>query len=386
MFTQHDLRRLLETAATPKVSIFLPTHLGGREIRQDPIRLKNLINDAEGQLTERGMRAEEARVVLAPARALLDDGSFWRHQDHGLAVFLAPDVSVIHKLPVEVRETAVVGPQFHVRPLIRLLAVDGRFLVLTITNARARLFEATRYAIAERADFAAPAGIEEVAQETEFASGRYAAPTGRPRAGTPGGVPETQGFGETPEELRKTEQVEYLRRVAAALRAALKDDPAPVVVAAEPQARGHFLKLPHRNNVLDDGLSLNPDAFEAEELRRLAFEHVHFFFASARAGALATFNTLLGNGDARAALVPEEIVKGARFARVELLFLAEGARLWGRFDEAADRVDIHGTPTPDDAELLDQAAADTLLHGGRVDLLPREEMPRGALAAAIMRY
>ena len=42
MFLRHDLDQLLACDKSPAVSIYLPTHLGGREVRQAAIRLRNL--------------------------------------------------------------------------------------------------------------------------------------------------------------------------------------------------------------------------------------------------------------------------------------------------------------------------------------------------------
>src|SRR5690606_3179384 len=106
------------------------THVKGREIRQDPIRLKNLSDEAEEKLIAFGMRRPEARDILAPARDLVGDEGFWRYQDEGLAVFLAPDFSRILKVPIEVPELAVVGHRFHTKPLLPALAFDGRFHVV----------------------------------------------------------------------------------------------------------------------------------------------------------------------------------------------------------------------------------------------------------------
>jgi hypothetical protein len=75
---------------------------------------------------------------------------------------------------------------------------------------------------------------------------------------------------------------------------------------------------------------------------------------------------------------------------VATVFLAEREHLWGSYAEDEDRIVAHGTPSPDDEDLLDRAAIETLLHGGRVELLPREALPRGpeagAVMAAVMRY
>lgn len=377
---------MIDETARPAVSIFLPTHIKGREIRQDPIRLKNLIGEAETQLIAGGMRPEEARDLLAPARERLEDAPFWRHQDKGLALFMAPGFYRCHKVAVRPDEQVVVGPVFHLKPLLGLLATDGRFLLLTISASRARLFEGSRFSLSERTDIRFPESVAAIAAETQYENMRHASPVARPRAGTPGGIAKTQNFGEDPEELRKTEQVEYLRRVAAALEEKLDADPAPIILAADAQNRGHFFKLAKLKNLVRDGLELNPDAFEPDELHRLALQQAAPLLLAARERAIEQFKVLLGNDDRRACLKAEEIVKAARHGRVEMLFVAEGQNLWGRFDESADEVTAHGHPTSDDTDLLDVAVAHTLAQGGRVDLLVKADMPREAILAAILRY
>src|SRR5680860_777342 len=57
---------LINVQAAPAVSIYLPTHRVGPEIQQDPIRLRNLLQDARGRLAAEGMRGPEADALLRP--------------------------------------------------------------------------------------------------------------------------------------------------------------------------------------------------------------------------------------------------------------------------------------------------------------------------------
>ena len=81
-----------------------------------------------------------------------------------------------------------------------------------------------------------------------------------------------------------------------------------------------------------------------------------------------------------------EIVKAARYARVDTLFLPDSGQAWGRFDEDRDQVTVRGTPEAGDVDLLDQAGVDTLRNGGAVFIVSREDLPLGAPAAAVLRY
>src|SRR5690348_10522192 len=116
-----QLRFLLDESRAPAVSIFLPTHRAGQEIRQDPIRLKNLVRQAEQQLINEGTRAAEARNLLEPVAGLVEDSAFWRRQAEGLAVFRSPNVFLTYQVPFPVAEFVAVSDRFYIKPLLPLL-------------------------------------------------------------------------------------------------------------------------------------------------------------------------------------------------------------------------------------------------------------------------
>ena len=214
---------------------------------------------------------------------------------------------------------------------------------------------------------------------TEYQETQYASPVGRR-----GTLAHAQSLGEAPEELRKTELIELLHRVATAFEPRLKGSPAPVVLAAHPEIQGNFREIAGWKEMLPEGVSENPDALSEPELHRLAYALVEPKAAEARAAALDRLNVLLPVG--KAATKPEDIVKAARYARVDTLFLTGDDPLWGRFDEAQDRVVAHGTESEGDIDLLDYAALMTLRQGGSVMLVERPMLRPPGIAAAILRY
>ena len=125
MSTPTDLSGLMSTAPQLGVSIFLPTQIRGREIRQAPIRLKNLMGEALDGLLSAGLSRAEADAFLAPAAALVNDYGFWQHQDQGLALFLDGGEARLHQVPFPLPERVVVGPGFHVRPLLAGWTAEG---------------------------------------------------------------------------------------------------------------------------------------------------------------------------------------------------------------------------------------------------------------------
>lgn len=384
MFLRTDLDELLACDARPAVSIYLPTHRAGREIRQDWIRLRNLLGAAAKRLgTER--RQPHVDALLEPARRLVEDEEFWRHQDQGLAVFIAPGFSRVHKLPLDVPEEVAVGEHFCIRPLLPIVDPSGWYWVLTITAGRTRLYRGSRWEIDEIGGIDLPQGVEEIYNETVYQEQHYARPDARPQRGAGAGLSYAQSFGAAPEELRKAQLLQLLRRIAGAVEPAVKRQQAPVILAAQPEIQGNFRDLAAWKDLLPEGIQENPDAMSEDELRRKAWGLFEKRCERSRAEALGRLHHLHGNGD-KAATAPADIVKAARDGRIERLFLSPGARLWGRFLEAEDRVVTHREPADGDDDLLDYAAQLTLRQGGDVTLVEAANLPQTAPAAAILRY
>src|SRR3954471_11908046 len=227
MFLRNDLDELLACEIRPAVSIYLPTHKAGREIRQDSIRLRNLLGTAAARLGA-DRRSPEVEALLEPARRLVEDEEFWRHQDQGLAIFIAPGFERVHKLPIEVAEEVAIGQHFCIRPLLPIVDPAGGFGLRTITPGRTRLSRGSRWTIGEFGGLDLPQGVEELYGETVFQEQHYARPDGRPRLSGVGGLPHAQSFGAAPEDLRKGLLLQYLRRIAGIIEPVVRRDPAPV--------------------------------------------------------------------------------------------------------------------------------------------------------------
>jgi hypothetical protein len=149
ILTRDDLRTLIRKYDGLCVSIYMPTHRVGREVQQDPIRLKNLLGKAQDRMVAGGVRAPEARELLEPAEKLLHDGLFWQRQSDGLALFVSVEMFHHYRLPFDFEELVVVTDRFHIKPLLPLLSGDGRFYVLALSQSEVRLLQGTRYSVSK---------------------------------------------------------------------------------------------------------------------------------------------------------------------------------------------------------------------------------------------
>ena len=146
LIPQNEIQSLLRKDGGFCVSIFLPTVRAG-DTQQNKIRLKNLLRTAEKRLEEHEVRGSEAAELLKPARNLLDDQTWWEHQEDGLAIFLADDVSKTFRLPIAFRELVAVEKRFHLKPLFPLLNGDGHFYILCLTKKEIRLLSGSRFSV-----------------------------------------------------------------------------------------------------------------------------------------------------------------------------------------------------------------------------------------------
>ena len=55
ILTRAELEQLMRKEQQWCVSIYMPTHRTGREAQQDPVRLKNLLGEAEKRLSDQGV-------------------------------------------------------------------------------------------------------------------------------------------------------------------------------------------------------------------------------------------------------------------------------------------------------------------------------------------
>lgn len=380
-----DLKPLIEPTDHPCVSLYMPTYQAGSEVRQNSIRFKNLIKQAEEQLGESGLQHTEVLNLLEPAMDL-DAEEFWQHQQQGLALFIGPQTLHYYRLPVNLPELTVVSDRFHLKPLLPLLAGDGLFYVLALSQKRIRLFEGDRNHIHEVDLPDVPQTLEEALQYEETAqAGQFRIATAK--GGTSNSFQQAgsyHGQGSPDRDEHQVAILQFFHIINGHLRPYLRNTKAPLVLSGV-----EFLFPIYRDantfpHLIDEGVALHPDVLNPEELRDRVWPLVEPFFTQAQQGALNHFHEL-SNTD-RTTTNPKEIIPAAFYSRIEQLFVPVGVQQWGQFDAQNNLLEFHSDPQPGDEDLLNAAALQTLLTGGTVYALQPEDMPDGAMAAAVLRF
>ena len=384
LLTRSDIEGLLSGRPGPHVSIYLPTHRASLEFRQDPIRLENLLREAEAQLGSLGSKGSEVDDLLGPARELLANDLFWEHQGEGLAVLLAGDEAHFYRLPVSVDEIAVVDDRFHIKPLLPLLGKSRRFWVLALSQKSVRLFNATPYAMRELDELDLPQSLLEVVgydfeeRSLQFHTG--AGPSGMTRRRA-----IFHGHGEGVDD-NKTEVTEFLRAVDAGVAGLLRNNGngAPLVLAAVEYEIAIYQSISSYPHIVSSGIVGNPEHVDPADMHAAAWQLVQPLFAEDRRAASDKYRALAGTGTASADV--REIVPAAFDGRVGVLFVATDEYRWGRYDPEARRVEPHDERVDGDRDLLEVAAARSLTSGAEIHAVPAAELPADSPIAAIYRY
>ena len=379
LFVRNDLTLLMQHQDKWLVSIFMPTHSVTTRVQEDQIRFKNLIKQAEDRLLE--LEVDKPDPLLEPAHRLLDDRSFWRHQSDGLALFSAKGLFKPYRLPIRFDELVSVADRFHVKPILPLLTGDGRFYLLALSRNQVRLFQCTKYSVSRIELEGVPTSLDEALKydETEKQLQFHTR-----TAGGAGRRPAMfHGHGAGTEET-KDRILRFFQEIDKGLQNLLSEDNIPMVIASVDYLAPIFKQATSYPHILEANISGAPKEISPQDLHSKAVEIVTPYFERETKDRLATYRELIGTDKTSSDL--EEVVKAAFHGRVDVLFVPLGVQRWGNFNPANDKVRLLAADVPGAIDLLDFAAAQTLLNSGAVYALQPEEMPHNSAIAALFRY
>jgi hypothetical protein len=133
-----DVKFLQSIQGYPAVSILLTTHRSNPENQQDPIRVKNLVDEAKQRL-----QANFSERELSPVLAQLDqavDSIDYPHTLEGLAIFANHELHRVYYHAFAFQDRVAVDETFATRDLIFALNRTPRYWVLALSEQSTSLF------------------------------------------------------------------------------------------------------------------------------------------------------------------------------------------------------------------------------------------------------
>jgi hypothetical protein len=390
IISKEKLLQLIESRQGKAISIYMPAFQAEPEARQNPIRLKNLFNEAKALLMGSGMDSNDIQHFTKPLADLLENESFWQDKDEGLALFLDANELRIYNLPNHFEEFVECGDMFYIAPLIPIYEGDGQFFLLSLDKQRPKIYKGSKYRLAQVEDIELPDSLRTLFDSFyEFHEHiQFHSKTRSPSPDVSQATGERQGifFGHGGDDFDENAEIRnYYHQFDEALKDYLGDKDAPLVLAGVGFLHPIYKEANSYPYLMEDGITKDVGQLPIEELQEESWKIVQNQYKSNVKQALNVYYTMQDSGEKTTQNI-EMIVSSAYFKRVNTLFLAENVHVWGKFNPDDNKVILDKTQSSENQDLLNLAAVHTLLNGGNVLMLKKEEIPGKADAAAILRY
>ncbi len=381
--SRQELDSLISKNEGPCVSIFLPTARTGAETLQPHIRLRNLLREASERLAGSGLRSLDIKKMIEPAQGLVADSLFWKHQEDGLAQFLAVGFFRSFKLPVGVKEVLVVANRFHIKPLLPLLSSDTRFYVLGLSQKEVKLFRGDHFDIEQVKIKDVPQSLAEV---LKYENPEKQLPVRNRPAQIKGTKTSTfHGHGSGPDDvIHKKEILRFFQRVNKGLHDYLREERIPLVIAGMEYLLPIYRECNTYPHLTKKGIAGNADVLPPEVLHARAWSILQPYFQKEQEAARMQYERFAGSE--RASNLLQEVLPAACKGRVESLFVALDEQQWGTFDSQIGRITLQAKSEFGNEDLLNLAAIQTITRNGVVFAVEREHVPDKGLLAAVYRY
>lgn len=383
IFTRKDIEELMNPEEGLCVSLYMPTHRTGPDVRQDPILLKNLLNQAEEELVNANVNRLVVNTMLKPAKELIDDYKFWRNQSNGLAIFASAKKFLMYKVPQSFDKLLVVTSRFHIKPMIPILSNNQSFNILGVSQDLIRFFQCTMNSISEVELEGVPTSMKDALGYEDFE--RYLQFHTQTGSGEGKRSAVFHGHGDDTREV-KEDILRYFRIVDEAMKEYFEDSSTPLIIAGVDYLIPIYKEASNYPNILDKGIKGNPDEKKPDDIHAEAVELIKPILEKNLENDISKYKELIGQKSNGASDEMKKIIFSAAHGRVDTLFVALGKHLWGYMDIENNKVHTHKKPQAGDEDLLDYAAGKTLVNSGKVYALPPEKMPDELSLAAIFRY
>lgn len=386
--TKDDLELLLNNHNGSCMSIFMPIQSIGQDSRQDPIRLKNILHQAEHRLIESGVFSSKLRDTLfKPVLNLIEQEEFWRQQSQGLAIFISHDIFEYFRLPVSFEELVVINSRFHIKPLFPMFRGDGKFYILALSKNRVRLLQCTKYSVKDVHLTNLPRNFS----DSLWLNDEQGKPTILNTISS-AGIVHSQGKDEDSGYEHK-EILQYFFQINDALSEILYNQNSPLIVACVERNFPIYRAANTYPHLVDKFIHGNPDIISDQQLHEVSWQIAEPLFNQAEKNAYEKYDILSGNQSAGqnkdgklTSHELEDIIPGAYYGQIETLFIAANEQQWGSFDPDTNIIYLNREEKLGNQDLLDFAAIKTFLHGGKVYVLPKDRVPGNHKIAAIFRY
>lgn len=347
---------LLTRSAGPFVTIYHPFDPARRDLER--VGLKTAVRSAHGLLVASGLSDSEAAAIVRPVVALPNEGV---ERCRSVVWFCAPGHSAVLQLPTPQGPSVKVGAVPDTLGVAPLVAADGHWFVLALSQNHVRLFRADRHSIEQVDVEGMPVRLDEALWyvrreptiERHGSGALHVSDSGR--------------------QLHKDDIRRFLQMVDDAIAPTLAGTNLPLVVMGVEFDAATFVNGTHYHDVVPAPVIGNPDLLDPATIRERS-EPRGDLYELRREELLARARELAGTGLVLSE--PAAIADASDRGVVRDLLLAHEATVVTRGDGLLD---------PDRTSLA-HAFTKVAVTGADCVVVNRRDLPMDADAVAVLRY
>ena len=340
------------------------------------IHVKNAIRGLQKKLAEQATDRKTVSSLLEPVFDLALTAKTEGIWSHALILFRSPGLFQYYLLHGQFKEAQTVDNRFHVRPLLRTLAHETRFHLLGLSQRHVRLLHCTQH----RAEPAATRGFPTNLQAWLNNRQPDHVLANRSSAGPSLGGMKGVLSGTSTDRERQDEYLHhFFKDVDKGVTAHLRSQTGPLLLAGVEYEIAIYRRVNSYKPTLEKVVNGSPDGMPDRTLHERAMEVVSSTFSEPLQRVVTTISECVGTP--RSSTDPRTIVQAGFEGRVLDLVIAANAEYFGVWNEETYSVEAGRRE-----ELLNAAALQTILHGGRAFVLDERDMPVKAAAAAVFRF
>jgi len=359
---RHTVHLLQQIKGYPALTITLPTHRTSPENLQDPIRVRNLVEQAASRLYK-----EFSKREIAPLLERLDklaEGIDYNHTLNGLGLFVNRDFALAIQMPFTLNERVNVGDTFLTRDLVFAMNRTPRYWTLVLSEKPTRLFTCTNDVMVEIQEGGFPITHE----------------------GPGGEAPLPGGFGIKKSAYRDEYHRKFFRQIDAALTLFLTDDPLPLVVVGVDRFLSFFNEVTKHKDLIVATLQGSHDKTSSYELHQLVWPLVKSALSEQRQQVFTELDKAIGEN--KCASTIGEVWRLAKEGRGRLLLVEEDFHFSARVDETdMTLIPADDTTAPDVIDDAVDVIIETVLDKqGKVVFVENGQLESHQRIALILRY
>lgn len=333
-----SLKPIFESAKGVHLTIYLVNEGGLENIKA---QLRQSLSEAL-EFLQPVMRLEERHDFLSPFDHLLVDGGLFENMTGNIGLFRSQDSFRILSIPIDLPRSSHVASSFHVKPLLQWIQVDQEFFLLGLDGYQAHLYMGNYHSL----------------QLIDSLPCRL----------------------ETPNDLIPGEIAVWLRSWI--WQRAPRTNPYFFVAGPKEAASSVFKSIKYHRTVREPLMtSFNPNTLGLATTKIQTF--LRHQAQKELTAALVEFDQASNEKRTRKNLF--QIAKAATLGQIQKLIIASDVLVHGRIDMRTGGLSLHPFDLDhEDDDILDDLAQAVLARGGEVFVVPREQLPKGRSALAIL--